>query len=199
MGKTFYDSITRDYAVAGQGFTFVVGISFVFVNLITDLLYTLSDPRVLISQAVTAFPGHAGHHCVPRPRRLRGVAPRLAPRRSHPRCWRSVARNCEMLHEADLDVVAGTAELAAPAPGAILRTCRCRRRAVGDVFAQILLSWSGRIGLAFAMLIVGLAVFAPLIAPYDPNEVLTDPAANEHTLETRASTCSATPTRTCST
>jgi peptide/nickel transport system permease protein len=49
VGKTLYDSITaRDYAVV-QGFALVVGISFVFVNLITDLLYTLSDPRVRVS------------------------------------------------------------------------------------------------------------------------------------------------------
>jgi ABC-type dipeptide/oligopeptide/nickel transport system permease subunit len=84
----------------------------------------------------------------------------------------------------DLDVVAGTAELAAPAPGTdhphvpVPSPSRWR-----DVFSQILLSWSGRVGLALALLIVGLAVFAPLIAPYDPNEVLTDPAANERTLE----------------
>ena len=53
---------------------------------------------------------------------------------------------------ADLDVVAGTAELAAPAPGTdhphvpVPSPSRWR-----DVFSQILLSWSGRIGLAFAM------------------------------------------------
>lgn len=48
VGKTLYDSITgRDYAVI-QGFALVVGIAFVFVNLITDLLYTLLDPRVRV-------------------------------------------------------------------------------------------------------------------------------------------------------
>ena len=44
VGKTLFDSITgRDYAVI-QGFTIVVGISFVLVNLVTDLLYTVLDP-----------------------------------------------------------------------------------------------------------------------------------------------------------
>ena len=85
---------------------------------------------------------------------------------------------------ADLDVVAGTAELAAPAPGTdhphvpVPTPSRWR-----DVFGQIARSWSGRIGLALATMIVALAVFAPLIAPYGPNEILTDPAANERNLE----------------
>ncbi len=49
VGKTLYDSITaRDYAVV-QGFALVVGVAFVFVNLITDLMYTVSDPRVRVS------------------------------------------------------------------------------------------------------------------------------------------------------
>jgi ABC-type dipeptide/oligopeptide/nickel transport system permease component len=49
VGKTLYDSITsRDYAVV-QGFALIVGVSFVFVNIFTDLLYTVSDPRVRVS------------------------------------------------------------------------------------------------------------------------------------------------------
>jgi peptide/nickel transport system permease protein len=49
VGKTLYDSITsRDYAVV-QGFALIVGVSFVLVNLITDLLYTVFDPRVRVS------------------------------------------------------------------------------------------------------------------------------------------------------
>jgi peptide/nickel transport system permease protein len=49
VGKTLYDAITgRDYAVV-QGFSLIVGVSFVFVNLITDLLYTVFDPRVRVS------------------------------------------------------------------------------------------------------------------------------------------------------
>ena len=49
VGKTLADAITaRDYAVV-QGFALIVGISFVFVNLITDLLYTVFDPRVRVS------------------------------------------------------------------------------------------------------------------------------------------------------
>ena len=85
---------------------------------------------------------------------------------------------------ADLDVVAGTAELAAPAPGTdhphvpVPSPSRWR-----DVFRQILRSSSGRIGLALATTIILVAVFAPIIAPYGPNEILTDPAANERNLE----------------
>ena len=52
-----------------------------------------------------------------------------------------------------------------------------------DVFRQILHSWSGRIGLVLATLIIAMAVFAPLIAPFGPNEVLLDPATNEARLE----------------
>ena len=44
VGKTLFDSITgRDYAVI-QGFTIVVGISFVLVNLVTDLLVHRARP-----------------------------------------------------------------------------------------------------------------------------------------------------------
>ena len=84
----------------------------------------------------------------------------------------------------DLDVIAGTAELAAPAPGAdhphvpVPTPSRWR-----DVFGQIAHSSSGRIGLVLATLIIAMAVFAPLIAPYGPNEILTDPATNERNLE----------------
>jgi peptide/nickel transport system permease protein len=45
----------------------------------------------------------------------------------------------------------------------------------GDVARQVLRSWSGRIGLVLATLIIGMAVFAPLIAPYEPNQVLLSP------------------------
>ncbi len=38
-----------------------------------------------------AFPGHAGRHCVPRPRRPLLAAHSLALARSQPRCWRSLA------------------------------------------------------------------------------------------------------------
>jgi len=49
VGKTLYDSITgRDYSVI-QGFTIIVGVSFVLVNLLTDLFYTVLDPRVRVS------------------------------------------------------------------------------------------------------------------------------------------------------
>lgn len=46
VGTTLTTGITgRDYS-AIQGFTLVVGISFVFINLITDIAYTMLDPRV---------------------------------------------------------------------------------------------------------------------------------------------------------
>ena len=71
VGKTLYDSITaRDYAVV-QGFALIVGVSFVFVNLITDLLYTVSDPRVRVLVS-----------CAPR---------RRASRASQRRNWQTVA------------------------------------------------------------------------------------------------------------
>ena len=84
----------------------------------------------------------------------------------------------------DLDIIAGTAELAAPAPGSdhphvpVPSPSRWR-----DVFTQILHSWSGRIGLVLATLIIAMAVFAPLIAPFGPDEVLLDSATNEARLE----------------
>jgi peptide/nickel transport system permease protein len=52
-----------------------------------------------------------------------------------------------------------------------------------DVLRSVAHSWSGRVGLALALIIVVVAVFAPLIAPYEPNEVLTNRAENELTLE----------------
>ncbi len=46
VGKTLFDSITaRDYGVV-QGFSLIVGLAFVVVNLITDILYAVLDPRV---------------------------------------------------------------------------------------------------------------------------------------------------------
>jgi peptide/nickel transport system permease protein len=49
VGKTLFDAITgRDYFVV-QGFTLVVAIGFVIVNLITDIVYTLLDPKVRVN------------------------------------------------------------------------------------------------------------------------------------------------------
>jgi len=49
VGKTLYDAISaRDYGVV-QGFSLIVGVAFVVVNLLTDLLYTVFDPRVRVS------------------------------------------------------------------------------------------------------------------------------------------------------
>ncbi|HEX6417334.1 MAG TPA: ABC transporter permease [Acidimicrobiales bacterium] len=49
VGKTLYDAITgRDYFVV-QGFTLVVAVGFVVINLITDIVYTFLDPKVRVS------------------------------------------------------------------------------------------------------------------------------------------------------
>jgi peptide/nickel transport system permease protein len=49
VGKTLFDAITsRDYTVV-QGFTLIVAVGFVAVNLIVDILYTYLDPRVRVS------------------------------------------------------------------------------------------------------------------------------------------------------
>jgi ABC-type dipeptide/oligopeptide/nickel transport system permease component len=49
VGKTVYDAITaRDYTVV-QGFTLVIAIGFVVINLITDIVYTFLDPRVRVT------------------------------------------------------------------------------------------------------------------------------------------------------
>jgi len=48
VGKTLFDAITsRDYTVV-QGFTLIVAVGFVVVNLIVDILYTYLDPRVRV-------------------------------------------------------------------------------------------------------------------------------------------------------
>ncbi len=49
MGRALYDGITsRDYAVI-QGFTLVVAIIFLVINLIVDILYGFLDPRIRLS------------------------------------------------------------------------------------------------------------------------------------------------------
>src|SRR5690625_4351985 len=49
LGKFLVDGIlARDYPVV-QGVTFVIAISFILVNIVTDLLYGLLDPRVRMS------------------------------------------------------------------------------------------------------------------------------------------------------
>lgn len=46
VGRILYDSITgRDYTVV-QGFTLVIAVMFVFINLIVDMLYAYLDPRI---------------------------------------------------------------------------------------------------------------------------------------------------------
>jgi peptide/nickel transport system permease protein len=49
VGKTVFDAITaRDYTVV-QGFTLVIAVGFVLVNLFTDVVYTFLDPRVRVT------------------------------------------------------------------------------------------------------------------------------------------------------
>ncbi|MGH9187832.1 MAG: ABC transporter permease, partial [Acidimicrobiales bacterium] len=49
VGKTLFESITgRDYFVV-QGFTLVVAVGFVLINLLTDIIYTFLDPKVRVS------------------------------------------------------------------------------------------------------------------------------------------------------
>jgi peptide/nickel transport system permease protein len=49
VGKTLFDAIiARDYTVV-QGFTLVIAVGFVLVNLLVDILYTVLDPKVRVS------------------------------------------------------------------------------------------------------------------------------------------------------
>jgi peptide/nickel transport system permease protein len=46
LGRTLYDAITgRDYRVV-EGFTLVVALIFVSVNLVVDVSYAYLDPRI---------------------------------------------------------------------------------------------------------------------------------------------------------
>ena len=124
VGKTLFDAITaRDYTVV-QGFTLVVAIGFVIINLITDIVYTFLDPKVRVTEwpIDPAEPGPA---------------------------------SSETQAEA-----AVTARPLKPRPVA-RRLPRDAAQAVG----------AGRRGAA-RLPRRSLAVFAPLIAPYGPNEVL---------------------------
>jgi peptide/nickel transport system permease protein len=48
VGKTLFDAIQgRDYFVV-QGFTLVVAVTFVLINLLTDILYSFLDPQVRV-------------------------------------------------------------------------------------------------------------------------------------------------------
>jgi peptide/nickel transport system permease protein len=49
VGRTLVDGITaRDYSLV-QGFTIVIAVGFVAINLITDMLYAYLDPRIRLS------------------------------------------------------------------------------------------------------------------------------------------------------
>jgi peptide/nickel transport system permease protein len=46
VGRTMFEAITgRDYPIV-QGFTLVIAVTYVMVNLIVDISYTFLDPRV---------------------------------------------------------------------------------------------------------------------------------------------------------
>jgi len=48
VGKTLFDAIdSRDYTVV-QGFTVIIAMGFVVVNLLTDIAYTFLDPKVRV-------------------------------------------------------------------------------------------------------------------------------------------------------
>jgi peptide/nickel transport system permease protein len=48
VGRTLFDAIiARDYTVV-QGFTLVIAVGFVLVNLLVDILYTVLDPKVRV-------------------------------------------------------------------------------------------------------------------------------------------------------
>jgi peptide/nickel transport system permease protein len=48
VGKTVFDAIeARDYAVI-QGFTLLIAVGFLFVNLVVDISYAYLDPRVKV-------------------------------------------------------------------------------------------------------------------------------------------------------
>jgi peptide/nickel transport system permease protein len=48
VGKTLYDAIiARDYTVV-QGFTLVIAVGFVVVNLVVDILYSYLDPKIRV-------------------------------------------------------------------------------------------------------------------------------------------------------
>lgn len=49
IGRTLVDAInSRDYIIV-QGFTLVIAVTFVFINLITDMLYAYLDPRIRLN------------------------------------------------------------------------------------------------------------------------------------------------------
>ena len=49
VGRTLVDGITaRDYTLV-QGFTIVIAVAFVMINLVVDLLYGYLDPRIRLS------------------------------------------------------------------------------------------------------------------------------------------------------
>ena len=49
LGRTLFEAITaRDYIIV-QGFTLIIAVGFVFVNLIVDISYAFLDPRIRLS------------------------------------------------------------------------------------------------------------------------------------------------------
>jgi peptide/nickel transport system permease protein len=49
LGRTLFEAITaRDYIIV-QGFTLIVAVGFVVMNLIVDISYAFLDPRIRLS------------------------------------------------------------------------------------------------------------------------------------------------------
>jgi peptide/nickel transport system permease protein len=49
LGRTLFEAITaRDYIIV-QGFTLIIAVSFVVINLIEDISYAFLDPRIRLS------------------------------------------------------------------------------------------------------------------------------------------------------
>jgi peptide/nickel transport system permease protein len=49
LGRTLFEAITaRDYVIV-QGFTLIIAVSYVFINLIVDISYAFLDPRIRLS------------------------------------------------------------------------------------------------------------------------------------------------------
>ena len=134
-----YEAITgRDYVVI-QGFTLVIAIIYVTVNLLVDISYGVLDPRV----------------------RLAMTDPRRAT--APPRRGRRTDRRV---------------------PASLWR----------DTLGGVLRQRSAVVGLVILAILVFVAVFAPLIATHDPDQVLLGVGGRRRaSAPHRASTCSAAP------
>ncbi len=79
VGRSLYEAITgRDYVVI-QGFTLVIAIIFLVVNLLVDVSYAFLDPRIRLSDDTSAQPA-------PRPTSVAIEPGRPSPRRRRRAC-----------------------------------------------------------------------------------------------------------------